>query len=256
MKIRSSLIRQSAVLPQKRGDARLLLGRAHAEVGGEEERARHVFGHVGGCARVADALDHAAPHDDVRLQQLHRRQHHGRVEMVDRGREPRRVAAVLDQRLVLEEGALQRQRPAFADQPHIGQRLLDAEAAGRAAHQEDEVQIAVAHFVDAPAVGRAAETCAERRNFGETGGEARHVERPVAVGNGDGVVVSAQGSVALPAVGAPDHNRSPAPDGSRSRSQHREHPAPEEYKKTNFLPCATRTKHVHRPHCIGSVRME
>ena len=69
--------------------------------------------------------------------------------MVDRRCEPRRVAAVLDQRLVLEEGALQRQRPAFADQPHIGQRLLHAEAAGRAAHQEDEVQIAVAHFLHA-----------------------------------------------------------------------------------------------------------
>ena len=82
--------------------------------------------------------------------------------MVDRGRQPRRVAAVLDQRLVLEEGALQRQRPAFADQPHIGQRLLHREAAGRAAHQEDEVQIAVAHFLHPPAVGRAAETRAER----------------------------------------------------------------------------------------------
>ena len=76
-------------------DARLLLRRARPEVGGEEERPRHVFGHVGGCARVADALDHAAPHDDVGLQQLHRRQHQHGVEMVDRGREARRMAAVL-----------------------------------------------------------------------------------------------------------------------------------------------------------------
>ena len=118
-------------------------------------------------------------------------------KLVDRGCEPRRVAAVLDQRLVLEEGAVERQRPAFAHQPHIGQRLLDAEAAGRAAHQEDEVQIAVAHFLHAPAAGRAAETRAERGDFGEIGGKARHVEGPVAVGNGDGAVVSAQGSVDL-----------------------------------------------------------
>ena len=120
--------------------------------------------------------------------------------MVDRRCEPRRVAAVLDQRLVLEEGALQRQRPAFADQPHIGQRLLDAEAAGRAAHQEDEVQIAVAHLVHLPRGGGAAETRAERRVSGEIGREALDIEGPVAVGNGDGAVVSAQGSVALPAV--------------------------------------------------------
>src|SRR3712207_6943031 len=46
--------------------------------------------------------------------------------------------------LFRSEGALEGQRPALADEAHIGQRLLHHEAAGRALHDEDEVEVAVA----------------------------------------------------------------------------------------------------------------
>ena len=49
------------------------------------------------------------------------------------------MAAVLHQRLVLEEGAVERQRPALANQPNVGQGLLHAKAARGSAHEEDEI---------------------------------------------------------------------------------------------------------------------
>ena len=72
------------------------------------------------------------------------------------------MAAVLDQRLVLEERTVERQRPALAHQAHVWQRLLHAKPAGRAAHEKDEVQIAVADLVHSPGRGIAAEPRAER----------------------------------------------------------------------------------------------
>ena len=52
-----------------------------------------------------------------------------------------------DQRMILEERTLERQWPALADQPDIGQRLLDDHrfsAVARADDSKDQVQVAVA----------------------------------------------------------------------------------------------------------------
>ena len=53
------------------GDHRLLPVRRQRKVGGEVERARHEGRDVVGEFRIDGRRDHAAPHDDVRLEQLH-----------------------------------------------------------------------------------------------------------------------------------------------------------------------------------------
>ena len=99
------------------------------------------------------------------------------------------MAAVLDQRLVLVERAVDRQRPAFAHQPHVGQRLLHAETAGGAAHDEDEVEVAVAHLVHLPVRRLATEALTQRRLLREILGEGVHVERAVTLGHRYGSLV-------------------------------------------------------------------
>ena len=71
--------------------------------------------------------------------EAHHRQSHFMVVMAYPGRLGRGDSRLLDQRLVLEEGAAERQRPALPHQPDIGQRLLHRDSALRPGHDEDEV---------------------------------------------------------------------------------------------------------------------
>jgi hypothetical protein len=90
------------------------------------------------------------------------------------------MAAVLLEAFVLEEGALQRHRPAFADKPHIGQGLLDADAACRPPDQEDEVQVSVADLADLPITRLPAQPGGDVRLARKEGGDAGDVERRIA----------------------------------------------------------------------------
>ena len=71
-------------------------------------------------------FDQRAPQDDVRRRQiLHDDQRLAFIEMIDRRHRAGRARLLPGQRVIFEEGALQRQRPAVADQADIGQGLLD-----------------------------------------------------------------------------------------------------------------------------------
>ena len=92
------------------------------------------------------------------------------------GVRPRRVAGLLGQRAIFEPRALERQRPGFADETHIGQRLLDDDAVFVALDDEHQIEIAVADLADPPAGRLAAEPFADGRNLGERAGKARTVD--------------------------------------------------------------------------------
>ena len=82
---------------------------------------------------------------------------------------------------MLEPGPLEIERPALADQAHIGQRLLDAQVAGGPLDDEHEVQVAVADLAS-PASRPARRRAGPER--GQPGEIARHgpvVERAVAL---------------------------------------------------------------------------
>ena len=85
------------------------------------------------------------------------------------------MAGLFGQRAIFEPAALERQRPGFSDETHIGQRLLDDDARGRPFDDEDEIEIAVADLADAPVGRLAAEPFANGRNVGERAGKARSV---------------------------------------------------------------------------------
>ncbi len=113
------------------------------------------------------------------LQPLHDNGEERRIVVVELGNQPADMAAMLAQAFVLEEGALERHRPALSDHPDIGQSLLDADPTGRPLDQEHEVEIAVADLGDAP-IGRGP---AEARNdLGQLGEEVRQralIERAI-----------------------------------------------------------------------------
>src|SRR5258708_31324475 len=56
----------------------------------------------------------------------------------------------MHERLMFIVRARQRQRPAFTDQTHIGQCLLDGNSASRPSNDEHEVEVAVADLADRP----------------------------------------------------------------------------------------------------------
>src|SRR6185503_2990227 len=63
----------------------------------------------------------------------------------------------------LEERAPQRERPALADQAHVGERLFHHHAALGAFDDEDEVEVAVADLAHPPVGRLAAEAGGDRR---------------------------------------------------------------------------------------------
>ncbi len=131
----------------------LAVARRHGEVGAAEQRARHEHAEVLGDARQLAAGDQRLPQDHVGRQELHDDERLGLVEMQDLRHHAGRPRLLPGQRVVFEEGALERQRPAVADEPHIGQRLLDHDRARRTLDDEDEVEVAVADLAHLP--GRA-----------------------------------------------------------------------------------------------------
>ena len=86
------------------------------------------------------------------------------VIMMDLRYERTGEAGLFAQRHVFVMGARQRQRPAFADESHVRQRLLHRNAAGRTLDDEYEVEVAVSHFGDRPVGGGAAENGAHGVN--------------------------------------------------------------------------------------------
>jgi len=109
------------------------------------------LGDVGGEIRVFDAGDEPLAHDDVRMQIFHHDHRLRAIEMKNPRRQPGGIFGLLGQRVVFIPAALERQGPGFADEPHIGQGLLDHHGAGRPFDDEDEVEVAVADLPDAPA---------------------------------------------------------------------------------------------------------
>ena len=116
-------------------EAALVLGRRRGEHRGIEQRFGEKFGDVGGEARIFYPADQALAHDDVRRKVFHDDHRLLAVEMEYLRHQARRVTRLFDERVVLEPRSLERQRPGFADEAHIGQRLLDDETAGQVPRQ-------------------------------------------------------------------------------------------------------------------------
>ena len=116
-----------------------------------------------GSARFGmfDASLQIAPQDLMRAQILHDEERLRLVEMIDLGDAAGIARGLAGQRLIFEERAFQRQRPTVADQAHVGQRLLDDDAAPRAFDDEHEIEIAVADFAHAPRFRRRSEPFAQ-----------------------------------------------------------------------------------------------
>src|SRR5262249_43923345 len=115
-----------------------------------------------------------------RRQALHDDGEERRIVMMDLGDPPADMPAMLAEAFMFEEGALEPQRPALADHPNIGQRLLDADAAGWALDQEDEVEIAVADLGNPPVRRCPAETRCDPRQAGEESRQRALAERAIA----------------------------------------------------------------------------
>ena len=114
-------------------------------------------------ARIERAGNQPLAHDDMRLDQLH---HDEREPLIvvqhsrhQSGRQPR----LMRQRQIFVMRARQRQRPAFADEAHIRQRLLDGDAARGPLDDEHEIEVAVADLADRPGSGCAAKPGRDRR---------------------------------------------------------------------------------------------
>ena len=98
------------------------------------------------------AVDQRAAQDDVGRQVLHDDERLDGVEM-ENLRGTAGVARFLThKRVILKERTLERQRPAIADEAHIGQGLLDDGRTAIAFDDEDEVEIAIADFAHFPMV--------------------------------------------------------------------------------------------------------
>ena len=177
---------QREVLREQRevGGARLeRLG----EIGGADARLRHIFGDVGGDARIAAAGDQALAQDDVRIELLHHDQQQIGVEVVDRRGEAadeRRDALGVGR---FEARAVGVERPSILGDAHVGQPLLGADAAVGPVDQIDGVEIAVGDVARAPVFRLAAEPRPYVRQRGQDLDDARGVKdaigaRPVAGG--------------------------------------------------------------------------
>ena len=115
-----------------------------------------------GQSRVRDGRFQIAPQYLMRRQIFHGDERLGLVEMIDVWRAAGIARRLPRQRVIFEERAFQRQRPALADEAHIGKRLFDDDAAARALDDEDEIEVAVADLAHAPASRRRVEPLADR----------------------------------------------------------------------------------------------
>jgi hypothetical protein len=141
--------------------------------------ARKKLGNVGSEARILDPADQTLAHDDMRRKVFHHDHRLLAVEMENLRRQARGVAALFDERVVFEPRALERQWPGFADEAHIGQRLLDHEPAGRPLDDEDEIEVAVADLAHALLPRRAAELRVHVGQDGKDLGKLGAIDRRV-----------------------------------------------------------------------------
>ena len=145
------------VVARERGDPLLLLRGGNREVGGEEQRPRQEGRDVFDKARIERAGNQPLAHDDVRLEQLHGDERERLVVVKHRRHQTGRQPRLMHERQIFIVRARQRQRPALADQTHIGQRLLDGDSALAPLDDEHEIEVAVADLADRPGRRRSSE---------------------------------------------------------------------------------------------------
>jgi hypothetical protein len=154
----------------EKGEIGLAVCGRHRKVGAAEQGAREEEAESLAEPGMDDAGFEAAPQDHMRRQIFHRDQRLALIEMIDLRRSSGIAGGLADQSVVFEEGAPERQGPAFADQPDVGQSLLHHDAPGRPLHDEDEIEIAVADFPASPQHG-VAEAKAQFRHRAQPLGE-------------------------------------------------------------------------------------
>ena len=99
----------------------------------------------------------------MRLDQLHDDKGEPLVVVQHIRHQPGRQPRLMRQRQIFVMRARQRQRPAFADEAHIRQRLLDGDAARGPLDDEHEIEVAVADLADRPGSRCAAKPGRDRR---------------------------------------------------------------------------------------------
>ena len=128
---------------------RFFLVRVQVEIAGVEQRVREVFAQLLRRLRVVNVVDQLAAPDAMAGEIFHHHHRQLRVKVVDFHGVLRAVLVVLDQGLRFKTGAVQRQRPGLADAAHVGQRLLNDDAAHARAVEnfEYQIEVAVAYFL-------------------------------------------------------------------------------------------------------------
>jgi hypothetical protein len=185
-------------VPGKGGNGVLLLGSGERQVGGKEEGPGHEAGDILDEAGVLERVDHALAHDDVGLEELHDDERQGLVVVVYFRDQAGRMARLYGQGHLLVVGARQGQGPALAHQAHIGQRLLDGDAARRPADDEHQIEIAVPDLLHPPVLGAAAEPRAHHLNPGQIASQAGLVMGMKAARNHARLAVHALSPACLP----------------------------------------------------------
>ena len=115
----------------------------------------------------------------MRLEQFHRCERKRRV-VVERSRNQAwRQQGLVRKRLIFIMGAREWQRPALADETHIGQRLLGGDPAHLPFDDEHEIEVAVADLADRPGGRRSAEPGRDRGKPREVIAQIRLAENAV-----------------------------------------------------------------------------
>ena len=86
------------------------------------------------------------------MQILHHNQRHIAIRIVDGRCQAWGMLCLNAQRVGFVVSSIKWQRPAFADQAYIGQRLLDHQAPGRTLDNENQIEIAIANFANFPTI--------------------------------------------------------------------------------------------------------
>ena len=128
---------------------RFFLVRMQIKIAGVEQGVSQIFTQLPRRLRVVNVVNQLAAPDAMAGEIFHHHHRQFRVKVVDFHRVLRAVLVMLDQGLRLQASAIQRQRPGLADAAHIGQRLLNDDAAHPRAIEyfKDQVEVAVADFL-------------------------------------------------------------------------------------------------------------
>ena len=166
---------------------RVFLRGGEREVRAAEQRFSSESCQIIGDARIDRRGNQPLAQNDMRRQKIHDDGGAPGVEKMHMRHKARHMAHLALQGLMLKISALQRQRPTVAHQPHIGQGLLDHEAACGAGDDEHEVEVAIAHLAHLPGGWSAAQFGGKRRCFADKGADPRVGQRRVAgAANPDG----------------------------------------------------------------------